>query len=281
LADGRALAVKYPRFKEPPGYDTTNRAIVERFAADGQSYPVELNPKRLFSNPTDAFVFDDAFAPKQAWRLDWMHPERTLGPGARIVRFDMTPTSDPPTFDLGRTVPWLVADRRKSPRQIMAADKDSWYGFAAFRAKLSNLAAGEEAEEIVLNTEGDQTKWLDATEIFAHRYMSSLVTETEPIGVQYSEDFGRITLLPDEGAQPTLFIQRARMIRRQPASQVEYWTPIVCISHLGCADILIRPSGMSKMTGALINPANDTVYVARPDGFTTANIEFQKDELVR
>jgi hypothetical protein len=281
LADGRALAVKYPRFKEPPGYNTTNRATVERFAAEGRSYPVELNPRRLLANPTDAFVFDDAVAPKQAWRFDWLHPERTLGPGARVVRFDMTPTHDPPTSDLGKAVPWVVTDRRTSPRQMIAGDKDSWYGFSAFRAKLTNFEARDEAREIALTTGADLSKWLDATDTVAHRYVSSLVTEAEPIGVQYSDDFGRITLLPDEGALPTLFVQRARMMRRQPASEVEYWTPVVCIRRAGCADILMRPSGLSKMTGALINPANDIVYITHLDSFTTANVEFQIDELAR
>jgi hypothetical protein len=33
------------------------------------------------------------------------------------------------------------------------------------------------------------------------------------------------------------------------------------------------------MTGALINPVTDNVYIARRDRFTTANIEFQTDEI--
>jgi hypothetical protein len=281
FADGRVLAVKYPRFREPPGYDDTNRAIVERFAADGRSYPVELNRERLSANPTDAFVFDDAAAPRQAWRLDWMHPERTLGPGARIVRFDMTPTHDPPTFDLGKIVPWVVVDRRKSRQQMIPGDEDVWFGFDAFRAKFKNLDPLDEAKEVVLTEETHQTKWLDASDRFSRGGMSSLLTEVEPISVRYSEDFGTITLLGDGSptVAPTLFVQRGRMKRREPANPVEQWTPVVCILHTGCADILSRPPGLSKTTGALINPASDDVYIARRNGFNTANTEFQKDYL--
>lgn len=281
LADGRALAVKYPRFKPPPGYHDTDRAIVERFASDGRSYPVELNPKRLFANPTDAFVFDDAVAPKRAWRFDWMHPERTLGPGAQIVRFDMMPTRDPPTFDLGKTVPWVVADRRKSRQQMIPGDEDVWFGFDAFRAKFKNPDPLDEANEVVLTEETHQTKWIDASDRFSRGGMWSLVTDVEPIGVRYSEDFGTITLLGDRSATvaPTLFVQSRRMKRREPANPVEQWTPVVCILHTGCADILSRAPGLSKTTGALINPASDDVYIARRNGFTTANTEFQKDYL--
>jgi hypothetical protein len=277
--DGRAMAVRLPALWLPPDYKPYDKDVVARFAAEQKSFPIDLRP--VGSGPPEAFVFDDAVAPRQAWRLDWMHPERTLGPGVRIVRFDMTPTRDPPTFDLGKAVPWVVAERRASPRQMFAGDKDSWYGFETFRAKLTNFEARREAREIVLITQVDQTKWLDATDIFAHRYMSSLVREVEPIGVRYSDDFGRITFLPDEAPTPTLFIQRARMMRRQPRSQVEYWTPVICILRAGCADILVRPSGLSKMTGALINPVNDLVYIAHLDGFTTVNTRFQIDELAR
>jgi hypothetical protein len=281
LDDGRALVVKVPNLKIPRDYKPYDKDVVARFAVEQKSFPIDLRP--IGSGPPQAFVFDDAVAPTQAWRLDWMHPERTLGPGARIVRFDMTPTREPPTFDLDKAVPWVVVDRRKSRQQMIPGDEDVWFGFDAFRAKLKKLDARDDAKEIVLTGEMHQTKWLDATDRFSRGGMWSLVTAVEAIGVRYSADFGTIMLLGDESltVAPTLFVQRGRMKRREPGNPVEQWAPVVCVVDAGCADILSGPPGLSKMTGALINPATDDVYIARRDGFTTANTEFQKNELAK
>lgn len=278
LDDGRALAVKLPALWFPRDYKPYDKDVVLRFAAEEKSFPIELRP--VGSGPPNAFVFDDAIAPRQAWRFDWMRPERTLGPGARIVRFDMTPTRDPPIFDLGKAVPWVVVDRRKSRQQMTSGNEDVWFGFDAFRAKLKNPNPLDETKEVVLTEETRQTTWLDVTDRFSRGGMSSLVTEVEPIGVRYSADFGTITLLVDRSptVAPTLFVQRGWLKLRNPANPVEQWAPVVCILHTGCADILSRPPGM---TGALINPASDDVYIARRDGFTTANTEFQKDEIAK
>jgi len=279
LDDGRAIAVKLRSLKTPPDYKPYDKDVVLRFASEQKSFPIDLRP--VGSGPPQAVVFDDAVAPSQGWRFDWLHPERTLGRGARIARFDMTPTRDPPTFDLGKAVPRVVVDRRKNRQQMIPGDEDVWFGFDAVRARLKNPNPLDETKEVVLSEETHQTKWVDATDRFSGGGMWSLVTEVEPIDVRYSSDFGTITLLVDDKptVAPTLFVQRERVKRRNPANPVEQWAPIVCILHTGCADILPRPSGLSKTTGALIDPATEDVYIARGDAFTTANTEFQKDEI--
>jgi hypothetical protein len=180
LDDGRAVAVKRPALWIPPDYKPYDKDVVLRFAAEQKLFPIEL--RSVGTGPPRGFVFDDAVSPSQAWRLDWQHAERTLGRGARIVRFDMTPTREQPTFDLGKAVPWVVIDRRKSPQQMMPSDEDVWFGFEAFRAKLKSLDVREEAKDVTLTEEAHQTKWLDASERFSRTGMWSLAYQRRPPG---------------------------------------------------------------------------------------------------
>jgi hypothetical protein len=277
--DGRALAVKYPIFDDPRGYVETDRESVERFANEGKSYPVK------YGDRTAAFIFDDAVAPKIAWRLDWLHPELALGAGARIVQFTMTPTRDPPTYDLDKTVPWLAIDRRIPALGGRISSDDVWFGYDAFRAKLSQPKVLAEAKEIELRADGAQATWLDVSPAFARLgAWKVLVSEVEPIAVRYSDDLTRITALPDNSpnGSPTRFIQKTRMPEKlssfnrapgAPAVPVEQWAPIVCIAGAGCVDILDRTN-----TAALMRPSDETVYIIRRDSFVAGKSDFQRVE---
>jgi hypothetical protein len=278
--DGRALAVEYPRSDWPRGYVVTDRESVQRFANEGKSYPVKYDDRA--QERTQAFIFDDAVAPKIAWRFDWLHPELTLGAGARIVQFTMTPTRDPPSYDIDKTVPWLAIDRRIRGG---ASSDDVWFGYDAFRAKLSQPKVLAEAKEIELRADGAQTTWLDVSLAFARLgAWKVLVSEVEPIAVRYSDDLTRITALPDNSpdGSPTRFIQATRMPKKlssfnlvtgAPPRPVEWWAPIVCIAGAGCVDILERP-----YIAALMRPSDGTVYIIRRDGFVAGKSDFQRVE---
>jgi hypothetical protein len=279
LADGRALVVKTPASGKPRGYESYNREVVERFLTEGQTFPIELDPRRSTSGPPRGFVLDDAVAPRAAWPLDWLSPDRVLGKGARIVRFDMTPTRDGPTFDIGKSVPWIVIDRRKSPREMFVDATDSWRGFHAFRAKLRIPATRNNAKPVVLSSNGRPSDWLDATEAFSSTssWKTGLVTDVRQIGSELSRDLSLITLgSDDESSAASPFVQRSRLPHPENDG-LWNWTPSVCIPDEGCVDILSHGSHGAR-TSALISTKSDVVWVIEHDNFTTAAVEFQTEE---
>jgi hypothetical protein len=270
LADGRALVVKFPGYWYPPKYEVYKREVVERFAAEGRSFPMEL--RQIGSGPPEGLVFDDAIAPKTVWQFDWLHPEATLGADARIVRFDMTPTREPPTFDIGKTIPWFAATRHE---HYGANPQDSWHGYAGFGAKLTGPDALEGAEKVTLTAADASTDWLDASKAFSRGYgRSRLVSNIERVDIQYAPDLTRITVFPERSRAfgPTALIQELQ-ISAQFNKNRGFWTPILCVAGGGCADILAghRPV-------ALIEPRGDTVYVVERTAVTARKNEFQLDQ---
>jgi hypothetical protein len=279
LADGRALVVKTPASWKPRGYESYNGEAVERFLTQRQSFPIELDPRRSTSGPPRGFILDDAVAPKAAWPLDWLSPGLVLGQGARIVRFDMTPTRDAPTFNIGKAVPWVAIDRRKSPREMFIDAADSWRGFNVFRAKLKIPATRNNAKPVVLSSNGRQSDWLNATEAFSatSSWKTGLITDVTQIGSELSDDLSRITLASDDESNAmSPFVQRSRLPHPEN-NGVWNWTPSVCIPNRGCADILSQGS-FGARTGALIDTLSDVVWVVAHDEFTAASVEFQADE---
>jgi hypothetical protein len=277
LADGRALVSTVPTFIVPPGYDAADASKVAEFVAEGKSYPVSPVQLSAQTSPNSAFVFDSAIAPKTAWRFDWLDPAGTLGPGARIVRFVMTPTRDPPTFDLGKIVPWVVIDRRNSP--IVTPPDDYWFGLRAYQAKVRQPEVQASAKPVEMISDTGRTTWLDATDSFAFASgWAEKVSDVRPIGVNYSDGLARVTLLPEETpGPPTPYVQRARIPKHRPGNPYEFWSPDICVSPAGCASILDRgPKGMPA--GALIDPATEVVYLVELDYFTTGKDSFQRGE---
>jgi hypothetical protein len=271
FADGRALVVKFPGYSYPPGYEVYRRDVVDRFAAEAQSFPMDLRP--IGSGPPSALVFDDAVAPKVAWRFDWLHPELTLGPGARIVRFDMSPTRAPPTFDLGSIIPWLAADR---PTSYRTNPQDVWCGYNGFRAKLTKPEETREgAEKVTLGAADQATGWLNASKAFSRGYWrSTLASNIERVDVQYATDLSQVTVFSERTRDvgQTVLIQKSR-IPVQSNKNRDYWTPILCIAGVGCAEIL-----SAYRSAALIEPFGETVYVVERDVITAAKNDFQLDQ---
>jgi len=276
LADGRAFVSTIPIFTLPPGYDFRDADKVAEFAREGRSFPVQPAQLSLSTHKTSAFIFDSADAPKTAWKFDWLDPTATLGPGARIVRYDMTPTDDPPTFDIGKIVPWVVIDRR--PSMVSRDPDDEWFGFRAFRATVKEPQVRTSAKPVEMISGASRTTWLDATDSFAFGSHLDKLSDVQPIGLRYSDDLARITVLPEQTRiPPTVYVQLARIPRHWPGSPFEFWNPEVCVLPAGCANILRRaPMGVSG--GALIDPAAVVLYLIDLDHFTTETSMFQMDE---
>jgi hypothetical protein len=276
LADGRAFVSTVPEFIVPPGYDVADASKVARFLAEGKTYPVSNVQLSSRASSKSAFIFDSTVAPKTAWRFDWLNPAATLGPGARIVRYDMTPTDDPPTFDLGKVVPWVVTDRR--PSLVSRHPDDEWFGFEAFRARVKQPEVRASAKPVEMSWGTSRTTWLDATDSFAFGSHREKLSDMQQIGLRYSDDLARITLLPEEtSAPPTVYVQRTRIPKHRPGNRFEFWSPHVCVLPAGCANILDRaPKGVSA--GALIDPTTDVLYLIDLDHFTTETLMFQMDE---
>jgi hypothetical protein len=276
LADGRAFVSTIPIFTLPPGYDLRDANKVAQFAREGRSFPIQPAQLSLSTHKTSAFIFDSAVAPKTAWKFDWLDPAATLGPGARILRYDMRPTDDPPTFDLGKIVPWVVIDRR--PSMVSRNPDDEWFGFEAFRAKVKQPEVRTSAKPVEMTAGANSTIWLDATDAFAFGSHREKLSDMQTIGVQYSDDLTRITLLPEEArVPPAVYVQLTRIPRHRSGNRFEFWSPEVCVLPPGCANILDRaPMGVSA--GALINPTTDVLYLVDLDHFTTETFMFQMDE---
>jgi hypothetical protein len=273
LEDGRAFVAAAPEFMVPPGYDVADASKVARFVTEGRTYPVRLAQPPARTNSKSAFIFDNAVAPKTAWKFDWLNPGGTLGPGARIVRYDMMPTDDPPTFDLGKVMPWIVTNRQGS-RTLRDSD-DEWYGFQAFRARVKQPEVRSSAKPVEMSSGTSSSVWLDATDSIGFGIYRDKFSDMQPIGVRYSEDLTRVTLLPQETAvPPTVYVQQTRIPKHRPGKALEFWSPAICISGAGCANILDRgPAGVPA--GALIDPTTELVYLVDLDRFTTDTFMFQ------
>lgn len=279
LPDGRVLVVKFPGYWKPPGFESYKANVVERFVAKGEVFQFQRDATR---NPTppQAIIFDNATSPKKAWQFDYLHPELTLGRGARIVRFDMQLTRDEPTFNLGKVVPWLATDRRESlysPRRF----EDVWFGYDVFRAKLKYSEVLKNSKKITLTGDGSSSEWLDISDAFLRGDWrnilrsngdNQLISNIERVKVRYSSDLSQITVAPEESGEipPTEFIRGAEMPRRHPDDAGEQWTPILCISKAGCSDLV-----GSRFTIAIMKPSDDTVYVLHRDQFDAEKSEFE------
>jgi hypothetical protein len=188
----------------------------------------------------------------------------------------MTPTRHAPTFDIGKSVPWVVIDRRKPPRQMFVDAADDWRGFYAFRGKLNIAATRHNAKPVVLSSNGRQSDWLDATEAFSSTssWKTGLVADIRPVGSALSHDLSRITLgSDDESSAP--FVQRSRLPHPENDG-IWNWTPGVCILNEGCVDL--SHGSLGARTSALIDTKSDIVWVIQHDQFTTASAEFQTEE---
>jgi hypothetical protein len=276
LADGRAFVSTIPIFTLPPGYDLRDANKVAQFAREGRSFPVQYAQLSLSAHRTSAFIFDNAVAPKTAWKFDWLDPAATLGPGARILRYDMTPTDDPPTFDLDKVMPWIVTNRQGS-RAIRDPD-DEWYGFQAFRARVKQPEVRSAAKPVEMSLGASRVTWLDATDAIGFGIYQQKFSDVQPIGLRYSQDLTRVTLLPEEAfVPPTAYVQQSRIPKHRPGKPLEFWSPAVCILPAGCANILDR-GPMGVPAGALIDPATEIVYLVDLGRFTTDTFKFQMDE---
>jgi hypothetical protein len=134
------------------------------------------------------------------------------------------------------------------------------------------------AKPVEMTSGANSTIWLDATDAFAFGSHREKLSDMQTIGVQYSDDLTRITLLPEETrVPPAVYVQLTRIPRHRSGNRFEFWSPEVCVLPPGCVNILDRaPMGVSA--GALINPTTDVLYLVDLDHFTTETFMFQMDE---
>jgi hypothetical protein len=155
---------------------------------------------------------------------------------------------------------------------------DEWFGFEAFRARVKQLEVRASAKPVEMISDASKTTWLDATDSFAFGSHREKLSDMQQIGLHYSDDLTRVTLLPEETrVPPTVYVQLTRIPGHRSGSTFEFWSPEVCVLPPGCANILDRaPMGVSA--GALINPTTDLLYLVDLDHFTTETFMFQIDE---
>lgn len=278
--DGKALLVSIPVGCAPAGYGSSqgfwyasSRAeIVERLTTEARTVPIDFaRPGTLSSCPPRAFVLDDAVSPTALWKLDWRRPDVTLGAEARIVRFEMTPTRDAPTFDLAGTVPWAV-------RQGSAA---TWRGVSVYRGSSAHSPRDDPKRRIVVSRRsGKRAVLLDVTAEFTTDY-HSLVERLEKVDVRYSDGLARVTVLAGAGEDTasTRFFPEHLAPRRpapdppRPGTVLDVWRPVLCLVDLGCVDILVRP-GVSRGEGAVIDPATNTLFAVRLESLLIGRVGF-------